>query len=51
MRLKFKDACPNCFIQKGYSVEMEDIGEGIFQCPEKTEHRFKKDEYGFWKKA
>ncbi|MCD4740475.1 hypothetical protein K8R43_04780 [archaeon] len=51
MRLKFKDACPSCFIEKGYSVEMEPREEGVFQCPQNAAHRFKRDEQGYWKKV
>ena len=50
-QMKFKDTCPICFIEAGYTVLLKEVENGIFQCPRDETHKFKKDENGFWKKV
>ncbi|MCD6414763.1 MAG: hypothetical protein J7L23_04030 [Candidatus Diapherotrites archaeon] len=49
--MKFKDTCPICFTESGYSVPLKYLGNGIYQCQRDESHKFKRDENGFWKKV
>ena len=49
--MRFRDVCPTCFIQSGFSIEMKKDEKGVFHCPNDGGHRFKKDSDGYWKKA
>jgi hypothetical protein len=45
--MKYKDICPKCFCELGFSVPLEEE-RGIFNCTKKAAHRFKKNKDGFF---
>lgn len=50
MTLQHKSPCPECFGESGHSIVMKEDRPGIWQCPNHRDHRFKKDDDGFWVK-
>jgi hypothetical protein len=47
MPLKYKSPCPACFAQTGFSIVLEELPDGTYQCPKYPEHKFKRDGQGF----
>ncbi|MBI1973562.1 hypothetical protein HYS54_02000 [Candidatus Micrarchaeota archaeon] len=47
--MKMKDTCPTCFSETGFSVVMSDE-KGIYYCPKNAQHRFKKNNDGFFER-
>jgi hypothetical protein len=47
MPLKYKSPCPACFAQTGFSIVLEELPDGTYQCPKYPEHKFKRDKQGF----
>ena len=47
LNMKLYDICPRCFSERGFSIKLENERD-VFFCPKDSQHRFKKDDNGYF---